>query len=55
MIGSPVSSVVTNPVMGDVEKRSLETFADPPRLWKRYADDTFVIIEKPNLSEFSPA
>jgi len=38
VIGSPVSSVVVNLVMEDVEKRALETFADPPRLWKRYVD-----------------
>ena len=52
MIGSPVSSVAANLVMEDVEKRALETFADPPRLWKRHVDDTFVIIKKSNLSEF---
>jgi len=34
-IGSPVLSAVTNLVMEDVEKRALETFVDPPRLWKR--------------------
>jgi len=49
---SPVSSVVANLIMEDVEKRALETFADPPRLWKRYVDDTFVIIKKSKLSEF---
>jgi len=38
--------------MQDVEKRALETFADPPRFWKRYVDDIFVIIKKSNLSEF---
>jgi len=38
--------------MEDVEKRVLETFGNLPRLWKRYADDTFVIIRKSNLSEF---
>jgi len=33
--GSPVSSVVANLVMENIETRALETFADPPRLWKR--------------------
>jgi len=40
-MGSPVSSVVVNLVMGDVEKRALETFAELPRLWKIYLGDTF--------------
>jgi len=43
-MGSPVSSVVANLVMEDIETWALETFTDPPRLWKRYVDDTFVII-----------
>ena len=32
--------------MEDVETRAIETFAHSPRLWLRYVDDTFVIIEK---------
>jgi len=35
-MGSPVSSVVANLVMEDIETRALETFTDPPRLWKSY-------------------
>ena len=47
-IGSPVSVVVANLDMEDVETRAIETFAHPPppRLWLRYVDDTFVIIQK---------
>jgi len=45
-MGSPVSWVVANLVMENIETRALETFADPPRLWKRYVDDTFVIMKK---------
>jgi len=37
---SPVSSVVANLAMEDDEKRALGTFTDPPRLRKRYVDDT---------------
>ena len=44
-MGSPVSVVVTNLVMEDVETRAIEIFAHSPRLWLRYVDDTFVIIE----------
>jgi len=45
-MGCPVSSVVANLVMEDIEARALETFTDPPRLWKRYVDDTFVIMRR---------
>jgi len=38
--------------MENIETRALETFADPPRLWKRYVDDTFVIMKRSKLSEF---
>jgi len=51
-MGSPVSSVVANLVMENIETRALETFADPPRIWKRYVDDTFVIMKRSKLSEF---
>ena len=51
-MGSPVSVVVANLVMEDVEARAIETFAQPPRLWLRYVDDTFVIIEKKFLNIF---
>jgi len=51
-MGSPVSSVVTNLVMEDIETQALETFTDPPRLWKRYVDNTFVIMKRSTLSEF---
>jgi len=44
-VGSPVSSIVANLVMENIETRALETFAEPPRLWKRYVDDTFVIMK----------
>jgi len=34
-MGSPVSSAVAKLVMEYVEKCALETFPDPPHLWKR--------------------
>jgi len=51
-MGFPVSSVVANLVMENIETRALETLADPPRLWKRYVDDIFVIMKRSKLSEF---
>ena len=45
-MGSPVSVVVTNLVMEDVEERAIDSFGQPPRVWKRFVDDTFVILYK---------
>ena len=39
-MGSPVSVVVADLVMEDVESRALTSFPSPPRYWKRYVDDT---------------
>jgi len=51
-MGSPVPSVVANLVKENIETRALETYADSPRLWKTYVDDTFVIMKRSKLSEF---
>ena len=39
-MGSPVSVVVANLVMEDVEQEALSTFHTPPRFWRRYVNDT---------------
>ena len=43
-MGSPVSVVVANLVMEDVEERALTTFDVPLPFWKRYVDDTFTAV-----------
>ena len=43
-MGSPVSVVVANLVMEDIEQRALSSFHLPPRFWKRYVDDTCVVL-----------
>ena len=52
MNGSPVSIVIANLIMEDVEKRALSTFHSPSKFWKRYVDDTFVIIHKNSVEDF---
>ncbi len=42
-MGSPLSPVVTNTFMVNFENI---TFRRPPKIWKRYVDDTFVILSK---------
>ena len=38
-VGSPVSVVVANPVMKDVDQEALSTFHTPPQFWRRYVND----------------
>ena len=51
-MGSPVSVVVANLVMEDVEERDIDRFGQPPRVWKRFVDDTFVILDKVAVDKF---
>ena len=44
-MGSPVSVVVANLVMEDIERRALATFHTPPRFWRRYLDDTRDLVD----------
>ena len=48
-MGSPVSVVVANLFMEEVEQTALQTFTHPVKTWKRYVDDTFVIIGKEHV------
>ena len=51
-MGSPVSVIIANLVMENVEKEAMITFLNPTKFWRRYVDDTFVIIKKQRLMNF---
>ncbi len=49
-MGSPVSGLIAEAVLQRLEAIVFQTFT--PKLWKRYVDDTFVIIDTDKLSDF---
>ena len=51
-IGSPVSVVVANLVMEDVEQEALSTFHTPPRFWRRYVDDACTALPSDLVDSF---
>ena len=44
-IGLPISPIVANLYMEDFEIKAMNTSEHPPRIWKRYVDDTLEVIE----------
>ena len=51
-MGSPISPIVANLFMEDLEVKALSTAPTPPTLWKRFVDDTFIIIKKSSKESF---
>ena len=52
-MGNPISPIIANLVMEWFEQHTLETYQGvPPRLWLRYVDDTFVVINKHEQDNF---
>ena len=42
-VGSPISPLIANIFMEEFEVKALQSFPNPPSMWLRFVDDTFVI------------
>ena len=51
-MGSPVSPVVANLCMEEIEEQAINSAATPPKIWKRYVDDCYTIIKKDAVNAF---
>ena len=51
-MGSPVSAIVANLYMEYFEELALKSALLAPRIWRRFVDDTFCIIEKGKEDSF---
>ena len=51
-MGSPISPIVANLYMERFELRALNTSSNSPLMWKRFVDDTFVIMKKAHKEKF---
>ena len=51
-MGSPVSVVVADIVMQNIEEQALATYTRTIPLWLRYVDDTFTAVHKDGIDDF---
>ena len=51
-MGSPVSVVVAEMVMQNIEEQTLATYSETLPLWLRYVDDTITAVHESKIDEF---
>ena len=54
-IGSPVSMVIAEIVMQNIEEQALATYKRTIPLWRRYVDVTFSAVHKDEIDDFKNA
>lgn len=47
-----VDAFITNILMGDCKERAIATAIYKPKIWKRYVDDTFTILDRDHVDGF---
>ena len=51
-MGSHVSAVIANLYMEEFEEQAIATATYKPKIWKRYVDDTFTVLDKDYVDGF---
>ena len=51
-MGSPISTVVANLCMEVIEEQAIRNAVLPPKVWKRFVDDSFAIIKRSAVLSF---
>ena len=51
-MGSPVSIIVANLVVEELENNAVSTFAQRPRLYHRFVDDSIAVLKKTEIPKF---
>ena len=51
-MGSPVSAVIANLYMEIFEEQAIESAPCKPKIWKRYVDDTFTVLDRDRVDVF---
>ena len=51
-MGSPISPIVANLYMEDLETKVIQSVQNPPSFWRRFVDDTLTIMKSPQVESF---
>ena len=51
-MGSPISPIVANLYMEDLETKAIQSAQNPPSFWRRFVDDTLTIMKSSQIESF---
>ena len=51
-MGSPISPIVANLYMEDLESKAIQSSPNPPSFWRRFVDDTLTIMKSSQVENF---